>query len=148
MWGYEWEIGSTDMTAIIAVKSKEGVVVHSDSLAMNLQLYEDEDIIANLIDRISKHRQKVFKVSSYVVICFTGNNFPLDLMKPIANALKATINDRQLRKLTDIAEVTKAIVKRELKKGQEIQVLLVGYDLDEDDSPTTYSVLHIDKRYK
>lgn len=136
------------MTAILAVKYKDGVVIHSDSLALNLYTYEDDDIIVNFIDNIGKHRQKVFRISLYGVICFSGSNFPLDIMKPIANALSDTIKDRQLRKLTDIAENAKTIIKRELKKGQEIQALIAGYELDEDGLPSACSMLHIDGAYK
>lgn len=138
MWGYDWELGSSDMTAIIAVKARDGIVVHSDSLAMNLQYYEDEDIVANLIDRIGKHRQKVFKVSRGAVICFTGNNFPLDLMKPIANALKDTAKNKKLEGLVDIAKEANVIIKRELNKGQVLEALLVGFD----------SMYFVDKSHK
>jgi 20S proteasome alpha/beta subunit len=147
MWGYIWELGSTDMTAIVAVKARDGIVIHSDSLAMNLELIEDKDIVVNFIDRIGKHRQKVFKISPHTVICFTGNNFPLELMKPMSNAMKDAIKDRQLRELSEIAKVAKGIIRRELKKGQEIQALIAGYNLDKTGSPKNYSLLHIGKDY-
>lgn len=135
------------MTAIVAVVSEEGFAVHSDSLAMNIEECENEVIRANFIDRIDKHRQKVYKISSHVVVGFTGKNFPLDLMRPISNTLKDTVKNCGIKTVLEIAKVAKGVLKRELKKGQEVEMLFVGYDINDSGLAGSCSMVYVDSKY-